>query len=56
MIRRKEAAIARPLVRRFGLQVFVPEGLDTDRLGTFLDELKRRGNVLERGTGHKRSR
>lgn len=43
----KEAAIAPPLVRRLGLQVIVPEGLDTDRLGTFSGEVKRPGTMAE---------
>lgn len=39
----KERQIARPLRVAVGLQVYVPEGIDTDTLGTFTGEIPRPG-------------
>jgi len=44
---RKEAAVAPVLRERLGLEVVVPEGLDTDALGTFTREVARRGTMRE---------
>lgn len=43
----KEAAIAPPLHERLGLLVEVPQGLDTDSLGTFTGEIARAGTIEE---------
>lgn len=43
----KHKAIAPVLHERPGLQVIVPENLDTDRLGTFSGEVERPGTMLE---------
>jgi hypothetical protein len=43
----KEQAIAPPFEEAFGMQVFVSEGIDTDRLGTFSGEIPRAGTQLE---------
>jgi hypothetical protein len=43
----KEAAVG-PLLQRFlGLRVIVPDGLDTDRFGTFSREIPRAGSALD---------
>ncbi|NHB77752.1 hypothetical protein [Rhodobacter calidifons] len=42
----KAAAIAPPLAR-LGIAVVVPEGLDTDRFGTFTGEVPRAGGMVE---------
>ncbi|HHZ08464.1 MAG TPA: hypothetical protein GX405_06750 [Rhizobiales bacterium] len=42
----KAAAIAPPLAR-LGIAVVVPEGLDTDRFGTFTGEVPRAGSMIE---------
>ena len=42
----KAAAIAPPLAR-LGITVVVPEGLDTDRFGTFTGEVPRAGSMVE---------
>jgi hypothetical protein len=44
---RKERAIAPALGDLVGLQVVVPPGLDTDRLGTFTGETPRTGTIKE---------
>ena len=44
---RKERAIAPALAERVGLEVLVPPGLDTDRLGTFTGETPRAGTIEE---------
>lgn len=41
---KKEILIARPLRAGIGLEVVVPEGLDTDQLGTFSGEVERDGS------------
>jgi hypothetical protein len=43
----KERAVAAPLRAGLGLEVVVPEGLDTDRLGTFTGEIERVGRPEE---------
>ena len=43
----KHQAIAPALHERPGLEVIVPENLDTDRLGTFSGEVERPGTMLE---------
>lgn len=42
----KEAAIAPPLAR-LGVRLVVPEGLDTDRFGTFTGEIARAGDMID---------
>jgi len=42
----KEAAIAPPLAR-LGVEVIVPDGLDTDRFGAFTGEVPRAGTMME---------
>ncbi|RIA56134.1 DUF6671 family protein [Dichotomicrobium thermohalophilum] len=44
---RKERAIAPTLAEQVGLQVIVPRGLNTDRLGTFTGETPRAGTIEE---------
>lgn len=44
---RKEEAIAPILKTELGLEIGVPEGLDTDQYGTFTREVKRPGTQLE---------
>jgi len=43
----KERVFARPLRVALGLELVVPEGLDTDRLGTFSGEVERVGSPWE---------
>ncbi len=43
----KERAVARPLRAALGLVVSVPDGIDTDLLGTFTGEVKRAGTPRE---------
>lgn len=43
----KEEAIAAPFGMQLGLSVVVPQGLDTDVLGTFSGEIARKGTVEE---------
>lgn len=43
----KERAVARPLYAALGVTVIVPDGIDTDTLGTFTGEVKRRGSPRE---------
>jgi hypothetical protein len=43
----KEATIAPLLGERLGLTVLVPEGIDTDALGTFTGEIPRHGTIKE---------
>jgi len=43
----KQQAIAPALREQPGLEVTLPEGLDTDRLGTFSGEVERQGNMLD---------
>lgn len=43
----KEAAIAPPLAKLLGLNVVVPQSLDTDVLGTFSGEIARKGTIEE---------
>ncbi|MGF1454290.1 MAG: DUF6671 family protein [Alphaproteobacteria bacterium] len=45
----KDAAIGPPLVERLGLVIFVPEKMDTDRLGTFSGDVERPGSLVETG-------
>jgi len=40
----KAAAIVPPLVRH-GISLMVPEGLDTDRFGTFTADVLRKGTM-----------
>lgn len=43
----KERLIARPLWAAVGLEVVVPESIDTDQLGTFSGEVERSGSPLD---------
>jgi len=43
----KEQALARPLRASVGIEVIVPEHLDTDQLGTFTGEIERNGTPRE---------
>ncbi len=43
----KERSIAPPLTAGVGLEILVPDGLDTDMLGTFTGEVPRIGPALE---------
>lgn len=43
----KERAVARPLAAGLGARVFVPNGIDTDLLGTFTGEVERPGPPRE---------
>lgn len=43
----KQAAIAPSLKSTPGLELVVPDGLDTDSLGTFAGEIKRPGDMME---------
>ena len=44
---RKEAAVEPPFSELLGVEVTVPEGIDTDALGTFTGEIERPGDMLE---------
>ncbi len=43
----KERAISLPFNKKLGLQIIVPNEIDTDSLGTFTGEIERRGTMLE---------
>jgi hypothetical protein len=51
----KERVIGPVLAHTFGLSVVVPDGLDTDRFGTFTREVARVGDALNGGETEARS-
>lgn len=46
----KERALSPPFQRKLGWSLVVPDGLDTDQLGTFSGEIERGANALETAT------